>query len=222
MATPNFDSLTRAVGFIADENNCWMADRWPEFEDGQVEFLKSCPMNQTGWHYYQIPGGPTVHYKTGIDFRNPSMPYHIVKVGGRQVLSLIGYNHYSSGTDPICFEEGPNRKWFSATVRGRTFYMPQDWFPSEDALATYRRFCGGDPHASYHHQPASNPERMVLWAASLCNLHGCENEASFRHGIEHCRQWPSEYSNPEDAVAKYCRHVLPIHLRVKTLGYILA
>lgn len=213
--TPAFKSLAAAVTGEPVHKNGWLQPVWPEFDDGDVTFLKSCPLNKKGWHFFQIPGGPVIHYKTGVDFRNPSMPYHVVRVAGRQVLALVGHKN----SDEIIFEEGPNRKWFSATTRGRTVYMPEGWQPDPEALKAYRRFCGGDARASYHNKPASDGERMVLWGASLPGLYGGQTEKQLRENIDHCRKYPGEYSNPEDAVAAYVNHMLPIHLRVKSFGY---
>ncbi|MFZ2664164.1 MAG: hypothetical protein WAX66_02275 [Patescibacteria group bacterium] len=206
---PSFDSLTCA---ISDASNDCMRGRWPELYFDQIEFLKDCPVNRNGWHYFQIPGGPVLHYKTGLDFRNPSVPYNIVKVGGRTVIALIGHPDQD---EILLKEEG---EWFSATKCGRTLYMPDSWQPSSEALSLYRRFTGGDGQAAYDKEPAAKGERMVLWAASL---NGGSTEEDLRDNITYHRRNPgaNKYRNVEDAVASYMKHIMPIHIRVRELGY---
>jgi len=172
MATPNFDSLVRAVEGVD----------WPVLEEEQRKFLLTCPCNKSGWHYFQIPSGPVVHYKTGV-VRNPSVPYHIVKVAGLRVLALIG--HYRSSDDRVrvCRYEGETQIFVER--EGKRIWMPESWEPIPGVWGFYRRFFPAD-----YYFEADRVDKQVLWVAQWdCTWRESPLRDAICHPMDSREQW---------------------------------
>jgi hypothetical protein len=196
MATVEFfESIIRAVNAGSPG---FKSDVWPELRPEQVGFLEQCPLNKNGWYWYQIPAGPVIQYKTGMDFRT-ARPFHIVKVGGLDVVAFIG--HYRSTEEYVLV--GMRRGRFFAYSQGKTVYMSPHWEPCREALLLYRRLM--DRQRRFNIPPATREEKMILWAASLLS-----------NGEEYLRQRIQLASiDRKKVVEAYYRELVgPIRLRV--------
>jgi hypothetical protein len=146
---------------------------WPTLSSEQKEALRSCPKNRYGRYYYQVPGGPVVHYRTGFGVKAAEQ-YYIVEINGFEVVAYVGDYRSSS------FHVGVGKKKgrFFAQKEGMTLWMPEPFLPDPASLRLYRMFFVQGSAEDWKN--ATYEERVVLWAAALVQ----PGEAEFRKRIE--------------------------------------
>lgn len=112
---------------------------WPEISKEQRDFLFAQPKNKKGWCYFNV-GGFTFHIKSGLDFRNPAVPYLLVKVNGKLILKRMG-----GGGDYIGTTEGggfyaSQAPSYAGAFRKYIYFPEEGWKPRSEDASFYRKF----------------------------------------------------------------------------------